>query len=250
MEHKKITNLLNKLNPKDTPRFSTKKWVETFDFSNVSNNLNKDIRFKTSQLRSDLCDFNDAYIVVTGYFWNYYPDIPSSRYNNDNNERTRIFYPISGSESFDYKTKLVSSLPPTAGSNDAELEYIKIVVPLKNLSNFMFNLDILLINAEIELILKWSQNCVLTETATGTAKKRIPAQGDNAKVLVVPAVNTPSDLNFNITDCKLYVPVVTLPAGYENKLYKELKTGITIDFTWSKYRSQVINQTAANNLNY
>ena len=225
MEHKKITNLLNKLNPKDIPRFSTKKWVETFDFSNVSNNLNKDIRFKTSQLRSDLCDFNDAYIVVTGYFWNYYPDIPSSRYNNDNNERTRIFYPICCSESFDYKTKLVGSLPPTAGNNDAELEDIQIVEPLKNFSNFIFNLDILLINAEIELILKWSQNCVLTEKATGTAKRRIP-------------------------DCKLYVPVVTLPAGYENKLYKELKTGITIDFTWSKYRSQVINQTAANNLNY
>ena len=34
------------------------------------------------------------------------------------------------------------------------------------------------------------------------------------------------------------------------KLYEELKTGITIDFTWNKYRSQVINQTATNNLNY
>ena len=65
----------------------------------------------------------------------------------------------------------------------------------------------------------------------------------------VPAVNTPSDLKFNITDCKLYVPVVTLQR-YENKLYEELKTGITIDFTWSKYRTQAINQTATNNLNY
>ena len=65
----------------------------------------------------------------------------------------------------------------------------------------------------------------------------------------VPAVNTPSDLKFNITDCKLYVPVVTLQR-YENKLYEELKTGITIDFTWSKYRTQFINQTATNNLKY
>ena len=32
------------------------------------------------------------------------------------------------------------------------------VLPLKHLSNFMFNLDILLIKAEIELILKWSQD--------------------------------------------------------------------------------------------
>ena len=42
-----------------------KKWTETFDQSNRSYNLNKDIRFKTPQLRSDLCDFNDAYIVTS-----------------------------------------------------------------------------------------------------------------------------------------------------------------------------------------
>ena len=46
------------------PRFTTKKWTETFDQSNRSYNPNKDIRFKTPQLRSDLCDFNDAYIVT------------------------------------------------------------------------------------------------------------------------------------------------------------------------------------------
>ena len=38
------------------------------------------------------------------------------------------------------------------------------VVPLKNISNFMFNF--LLINSEIELILKWTEDCVLTEKAT------------------------------------------------------------------------------------
>ena len=48
----------------------------------------------------------------------------------------------------------------------------------------------------------------------------------------------------------MYVPVVTLQAEYYNLLYKQLKIGISIDFTWSKYRSQVINQTATNNLNF
>ena len=48
----------------------------------------------------------------------------------------------------------------------------------------------------------------------------------------------------------MYFPVVSLQAEYENKLYEELKTGIIVDFTWSKYRTQIINQTAANNLNY
>ena len=59
-----------------------------------------------------------------------------------------------------------------------------------------------------------------------------------------------SALKFNITDCNLYVPVDTLQAEYEKQLYEELKTRIKIDFTWSKYRSQVINQTATNNLNH
>ena len=48
----------------------------------------------------------------------------------------------------------------------------------------------------------------------------------------------------------MYVPVVTLQTECQNQLYKDLKTGISIDFTWFKYRSQMINQTATNNLNF
>ena len=58
---------------------------------------------------------------------------------------------------------------------ETELEDIKIVVPLKNLSNFMFNLNFLVINTEIELILKWIQNCVLTEKTTKQQKAAVPA---------------------------------------------------------------------------
>ena len=104
-------------------------------------------------------------------FLNYYPDMPSSGYNDDN--RDRIFYSIRKSESFDYKTKLVGTLPIVAAvannDVDTELKGIKIVVPLKNLSNFMFNLDFLMINSEIELILKWTRDCVLTGKATREA---------------------------------------------------------------------------------
>ena len=51
------------------PRFITKKWVEVHDQSGSADDRykpNKQIRFKTSMLRSDLCDFSDAYIVVKG----------------------------------------------------------------------------------------------------------------------------------------------------------------------------------------
>ena len=51
------------------PRFITKKWVEVHDQSGSADDRykpNKQIRFKTSMLRSDLCDYSDAYIVVKG----------------------------------------------------------------------------------------------------------------------------------------------------------------------------------------
>ena len=65
MEYQKITNLLGNILDK-VPRFITKKWIEVHDQSGKTYNTNKQIRFKTSMLRSDLCDFSDAYIVVKG----------------------------------------------------------------------------------------------------------------------------------------------------------------------------------------
>ena len=67
MEFQKITNVLDTTSDdKDLPRFVTKKWIEIYDQSEGNYNVNKEIRIKTSMLRSDLCDFSDAYIVVKG----------------------------------------------------------------------------------------------------------------------------------------------------------------------------------------
>ena len=65
MEYQKITNLLDNTSD-EVPRFITKKWIEVHDQSGETYNTNKQIRFKTSMLRSDLCDYSDAYIVVKG----------------------------------------------------------------------------------------------------------------------------------------------------------------------------------------
>ena len=54
-----------------------------------------------------------------------------------------------------------------------------------------------LINCEINLILTWSENCVLTSKATGNA---VPAQGEN---LTVTTINNPPNATFKITDIKL-----------------------------------------------
>ena len=65
MEYQKIRNLLGNI-PDKVPRFITKKWIEVYDQSGETYNTNKQIRLKTSMLRSDLCHYSGAYIVVKG----------------------------------------------------------------------------------------------------------------------------------------------------------------------------------------
>ena len=48
------------------PRFITRKWIEIHGQFETTYNTSKQIRFKTSILRSDLCDYSNAYIVVKG----------------------------------------------------------------------------------------------------------------------------------------------------------------------------------------
>ena len=65
MEFEKIANFLDTtFDDKDLPKFVTKKWIEVYDQSEGNYNVNKEIRIKTSMLRSDLYDFNGVYILV------------------------------------------------------------------------------------------------------------------------------------------------------------------------------------------
>ena len=64
MEYQKIANLLE--STLDNPsKFRTRDWVEINDESR-GNYANSDIRFKTTMLRSSLCDYVDSYILVKG----------------------------------------------------------------------------------------------------------------------------------------------------------------------------------------
>ena len=65
MEYQKIINLLDNI-PNQLSKFRTKKWIEINDRSRGVNNINSDIRFKTTMLKSSLCDYSDAYILVKG----------------------------------------------------------------------------------------------------------------------------------------------------------------------------------------
>ena len=67
MEFQKIINFLDTtFDNKKFTKFVTKKWIEVYDQSEKNYNPNKEIRIKTSMLRSDLCDYSDAYIIVKG----------------------------------------------------------------------------------------------------------------------------------------------------------------------------------------
>ena len=199
-----------------------KNGLEVYDQSEKNYIPNKEIRIKTPMLRSDLCDFSDAYIVVkgnitvdkktltvddfedlnntaanatatnnannnalgekklifknnapfincitkingikidnaedldvvmpmynlleyskndkktTGSSWNYYRDEPNSSTDND------ITNSILNSKSFDYKANLISSVT----NNNLPKNDVKIVIPLKHLSNFWKKLNIQLI---------------------------------------------------------------------------------------------------------
>ena len=61
MEFNKINNLLVSAH-NEVPRFVTKKWIEVQSQSGSTYNTSKPIRFKTSLLRPDLCDYSDAYV--------------------------------------------------------------------------------------------------------------------------------------------------------------------------------------------
>ena len=68
MEYQKITNLLS-TTLDEIPKFITENWVKVHDQSGSADDRykpNKQIRFKTLMLRSDFCDFSDAYIFVKG----------------------------------------------------------------------------------------------------------------------------------------------------------------------------------------
>ena len=86
------------------------------------------------------------------------------------------------------------------------------MVPLKYLSNFWRTLEMPLINCEVNLILTWSSTCVITNfTGAGT---------------------------FEITDTKLYVPIVTLSTQENAKLLQQLKSGFKRVINWNKYLSK------------
>ena len=181
----------------------------------------------------NLLEYSKNYRKTAGSLWNYYRDKPNAGVNNG------ITYSIMVSKSFDYKSNFIEG---GITQNNLTKNDVKIVVPLKYLSNFWRSLNIPLINCEVELILTWFKNCVLIDKSTREANYAVDPN--------VYEIDNPENAIFEITDTKLYVPVVTLSKENDIKLLEQLKLGFKRTIKWNKYRSQMSIQPQNNNLNY
>ena len=65
MEHQKVINFIDNT-PNQPTKFRTKKWVEMNGDVCGMYNTNCQVKLKNSILKSSLCEYNDAYILVSG----------------------------------------------------------------------------------------------------------------------------------------------------------------------------------------
>ena len=133
----------------------------------------------------NLIEYSDNYQDSSATLYQYKRDKPPEA--NAINDLT-----TNNSSSFKYKVNLLGN--PVVANNIA-IRNVKVVVPLKYLSNFFRSLEMRLINCKIKLNLTWKKECVLSN------------QAGNAV--------------FIINDTKMYVPVVTL-SKENNKDFKVL----------------------------
>ena len=93
-----------------------------------------------------LLEYRDNYSMTSEKLQDYYRDeINDDANENDNNNRINNYKTIT-SKSFEYKRKLIGSMP-----NNNNILDVEAVITLKNLRNFSRSLDLPLINCEVEL---------------------------------------------------------------------------------------------------
>ena len=123
------------------------------------------------------------------------------------------------SRSFKYKVSLLGN--PVVADNIARRS-VKVVAPLKYLSNFFRSLEMPLINCKIKLNLTWKKECVLS-TNDGNAV-------------------------FIINDTKLYVPVVTLSKEDNKDFIEQQNKRFQRSIYWNEYKTKETNENADANV--
>ena len=117
-----------------------------------------------------------------------------------------------------YKSKLIS------GTDNNNVNNVKLVVPLKYISNFFRSLEMLLVNCKIDLELTWHKDYLISSVNAAAGQV----------------------VSFMITNTKLYVPVVTLSTKDNNNLTKQLNDGFKRTIYWNQYVSTPFTEQETN----
>ena len=167
--------------------------------------------------------------------WNYYRDEINDDGNENNDNGNNINYNnIITSKSFEYKTKFIGTTP-----NNYNILDTQVVVSVKFLINLLRSLDLPLINCKIELNLS-----IITE-----ASKTYGAV-PNTNQVRYHVTSQKARATFQISNTKLYVPVVTLLINDNIKFLQNIKQGFKRTIFCKKYRSEITTQSKNNNLDY
>ena len=197
----------------------------------------------------NLLEYSKNYRKTIGSLYNHYRDDLSDDAEDNNFGNIKVV----NSNTFKYKNKIIGNtydvdarIPnpdgdgqinnPIYNVNNEGTQEIELAIPLKYLGNFWRALNIPLISCEVSFELKWDKNCVITSL------EQRGIEGGNRD-------NAPTGATLSITDCKLYVPAVTLSKDDETKLLTNLKSGFKREIIWNKYRSQMTAEAINNNLN-
>ena len=148
MEFQKIANFLSTIpDDKDLPRLVNKTWIEVYDQSKEIYGSNKEIKIRTPMIRSDLCDYCDAYIVLKGniivdkktFTANNF-DAPNNTAGNviaTNTENNNVF----GEKRLDFKNNapFISCILNIIGVQIDNAEDLDVVMPMYNLLEYSKN---------------------------------------------------------------------------------------------------------------
>ena len=164
----------------------------------------------------NLIEYSDNYQDSPATLYRYKQDEPPEA-NNAVDDLT-----VNNSSSFKYKVSLLGN--PVLDGNITKRS-VKVVVPLKYLSNFFRSLEMPLINCKIKLNLTWKKECVLSNQA--------------------------GDAVFIINDTKMYVPVVTLSKEDNKDFIEQQNKGFQRSIYWNEHKTKEINEnTDANVFKY
>ena len=150
----------------------------------------------------NLLEYSKNYRKTIGSLYNYYRDKLSDDVDDNSFDNIKVV----NSEAFKYKNKIIGNTYNVNADDDGYdvnkngTQEIELAIPLKYLGNFWRALNIPLISCEVFLELKWNKNCVITSLEERQVDAGPPVVRDNS----------PTGATLAITDCKLYIPVVTL----------------------------------------